>query len=432
MREIADQHERALVTARDRIGDLEAKLERGGGGGGDDASAASDASTDAKVPELQKKLRVAAATVKKLRARETELEEALKAATGGEGGDDAAKAAEAEAAEARTRLDEKAAEVESLSDALEAERESSRSLKLALEEQTAATKTAATAATTAAMKELDAERATSSELRAKTQEMAQIIEQLNDALAESHAAEEDARAAEEVRDAMAEQNESALRADVANLTSEARPRSITLVPIPPRSRGERRSLRTLLPGASISPPRVPRWFQSRHTATPFNSASDAFQLHPDVIARTDPRPEARERKRGTSRAGGEDRRDGEQGASLTLVPIRPRSRGERRSLRTLSSVSLRPPLAFNARHRCLSTPTDAFQLYPDVASNDRASRRSKRRTPRTRRSSSARSRRRWRSARRGTRRAARTRRELRRWRRRSRRIRRRTTRPRRR
>jgi hypothetical protein len=342
MREIADQHERALVTARDRIGDLEAKLERGGGGGGDDASAASDASTDAKVPELQKKLRVAAATVKKLRARETELEEALKAATGGEGGDDAAKAAEAEAAEARTRLDEKAAEVESLSDALEAERESSRSLKLALEEQTAATKKAATAATTAAMKELDAERATSSELRAKTQEMAQIIEQLNDALAESHAAEEDARAAEEVRDAMAEQNESALRADVANLTSEARPRSITLVPIPPRSRGERRSLRTL------------------------------------------------------------------------------------------SSVSLRPPLAFNARHRCLSTPTDAFQLYPDVASNDRASRRSKRRTPRTRRSSSARSRRRWRSARRGTRRAARTRRELRRWRRRSRRIRRRTTRPRRR
>jgi hypothetical protein len=31
----------------------------------------------------------------------------------------------------------------------------------------------------------------------------------------------------------------------------------------------------------ISAPRVPR-FQSRHTSTPFNSASDAFQLHPDV------------------------------------------------------------------------------------------------------------------------------------------------------
>jgi len=31
----------------------------------------------------------------------------------------------------------------------------------------------------------------------------------------------------------------------------------------------------------IAPPRVPR-FQSRHTSTPFNSASDAFELHPDV------------------------------------------------------------------------------------------------------------------------------------------------------
>jgi hypothetical protein len=33
----------------------------------------------------------------------------------------------------------------------------------------------------------------------------------------------------------------------------------------------------------ISPPRVPR-FQSRHTSTPFNSASDAFELHPDVAS----------------------------------------------------------------------------------------------------------------------------------------------------
>jgi hypothetical protein len=41
---------------------------------------------------------------------------------------------------------------------------------------------------------------------------------------------------------------------------------------------------------------------------------------------------------------------------LTLVPIRPRSRGERRSLRTLPGVSLRPPLGFNPRPRCLSTP----------------------------------------------------------------------------
>ena len=49
---------------------------------------------------------------------------------------------------------------------------------------------------------------------------------------------------------------------------------------------------------------------------------------------------------------------------VTLVPIRPRSRGARRSLRTLPGASLRPPLAFNPRPRRLSTPTDAFQLHP--------------------------------------------------------------------
>ena len=53
---------------------------------------------------------------------------------------------------------------------------------------------------------------------------------------------------------------------------------------------------------------------------------------------------------------------------LTLVPIRPRSRGERRSLRTFAVVSLRPPHAFNLRPRRLSTPTDAFQLHPHVRS----------------------------------------------------------------
>jgi nonsense-mediated mRNA decay protein 3 len=42
---------------------------------------------------------------------------------------------------------------------------------------------------------------------------------------------------------------------------------------------------------------------------------------------------------------------------LTLVPIRPRSRCERRSLRTLPGASLRPgSLAFNPRSRRLSTP----------------------------------------------------------------------------
>ena len=48
-----------------------------------------------------------------------------------------------------------------------------------------------------------------------------------------------------------------------------------------------------------------------------------------------------------------------------LVPIRPRRRGERRSLRTFAVVSLRPPLAFNHRPRRLSTPTDAYELHPD-------------------------------------------------------------------
>jgi hypothetical protein len=45
---------------------------------------------------------------------------------------------------------------------------------------------------------------------------------------------------------------------------------------------------------------------------------------------------------------------------LTRVPIRPRSRGERRSLRTFPGGSLRPgSLAFNPRPRRLSTPSVA-------------------------------------------------------------------------
>jgi N-acetyltransferase len=57
------------------------------------------------------------------------------------------------------------------------------------------------------------------------------------------------------------------------------------------------------------------------------------------------------------------------GASYTLVPIRPRRRGERDSLRTLPGVSLRPgSLAFNPRLRRLSTPPDAFELHPDFRS----------------------------------------------------------------
>ena len=55
-------------------------------------------------------------------------------------------------------------------------------------------------------------------------------------------------------------------------------------------------------------------------------------------------------------------------AEVRLVPIRRRWRGERRSLRTFAVISLRPPLAFNPRPRRLSTPSDAFELHPDVAS----------------------------------------------------------------
>jgi len=64
--------------------------------------------------------------------------------------------------------------------------------------------------------------------------------------------------------------------------------------------------------------------------------------------------------------GARDTAAADSGAFYTLVPIRPRWRGERRSLRTFAGVSLRPPLAFNTRPRRLSTPTDAFQLHPDI------------------------------------------------------------------
>jgi para-aminobenzoate synthetase len=56
--------------------------------------------------------------------------------------------------------------------------------------------------------------------------------------------------------------------------------------------------------------------------------------------------------------------------SITLVPIRPRWRGERRSLRTFPGVSLRPRLGFFfPRPRRLSTPPDAFRLSPPRGTN---------------------------------------------------------------
>ena len=53
---------------------------------------------------------------------------------------------------------------------------------------------------------------------------------------------------------------------------------------------------------------------------------------------------------------------------LTLVPIRPRRRGERRFLKDFSRRISPPTLAFNPRPRRLSTPPDAFELHPDIRS----------------------------------------------------------------
>ena len=60
---------------------------------------------------------------------------------------------------------------------------------------------------------------------------------------------------------------------------------------------------------------------------------------------------------------------GGEARSMHWSPYDPVRRGERRSLRTFAVASLRPgSLAFNARPRRLSTPTDAFELHPDVRS----------------------------------------------------------------
>ena len=57
----------------------------------------------------------------------------------------------------------------------------------------------------------------------------------------------------------------------------------TPVPTRPRSRGERRSLRTFSPGASLRPGSL-AFNPDAHTSTPFDSASDAFELHLDVAS----------------------------------------------------------------------------------------------------------------------------------------------------
>ena len=74
--------------------------------------------------------------------------------------------------------------------------------------------------------------------------------------------------------------EAELRAKLEKVSSQLRRALLALVPIRPRWRGESRFLRTVSPGVRLSPPRVPRF--QRPTSTSFNSASDAFQLRPDV------------------------------------------------------------------------------------------------------------------------------------------------------
>ena len=60
-----------------------------------------------------------------------------------------------------------------------------------------------------------------------------------------------------------------------------------------------------------------------------------------------------------------------KGKFCTLVPIRPRRRGERRSLRTFPGASLRSSLAFNPRPRRLSTPLTPLNSTPTFACMER-------------------------------------------------------------
>ena len=78
------------------------------------------------------------------------------------------------------------------------------------------------------------------------------------------------------------------------------------------------------------------------------------------------------REGGGGGGGGSGAGRGPAGAFYTLVPIRPRRRGERRSLRTFAVVSLCPgSLAFNPRPRRLSTPPlTPFNSTPTFARMD--------------------------------------------------------------
>ena len=115
----------------------------------------------------------------------------------------------------------------------------------------------------------------------------------------------------------------------------------------------------------------PRWDGAGDGAGGFDPGGDVLALEPSPPPRT----------RATDFASAPGRGDGDvkevfgaRGAFYTLVPIRQRRRGERRSLRTFAGDSLRPPLPVNPRPRRLSTPSDAFELHPRVDGGSRGAR----------------------------------------------------------
>jgi hypothetical protein len=105
------------------------------------------------------------------------------------------------------------------------------------------------------------------------------------------------------------------------------------------------------------PSRGPSSFRPLPSSLPPSRALPADVARASFPFALNPRLDAggAHRARETAR-GGEAEPGGVGGAFCTLVPVRPRSRGERRFLRTLPGASLRTPPAFNPRPRRRSTP----------------------------------------------------------------------------
>jgi hypothetical protein len=123
-----------------------------------------------------------------------------------------------------------------------------------------------------------------------------------------------------------------------------------------------------LPGVSLRPSPLAGFNPDTPPSTPFNSASDAFQLRPDV-ARIMERPSAsaRARRPGCSRTLEASTSDASRcdRSPSTLVPIRPRSRRERRSLRTFSPGVRFPPPRVPRWFQSRRTATPPFNSTPD-------------------------------------------------------------------